>query len=258
MNSMTLRNQLAKASLKYAQNDESPANQERPANLSAFIVDPASYSMLDLVNVLSPQQREVFQHPARVKVVAHGRRWGETVLGACILKAWAHESKRVLWLNANYGVSRLDRGVLGDIAPEIPEKQIKRIVVNQDPTHMMGLSVGKSNCVLVSNVGMMVYELRLRTFLFEVISNSNVQVVIMGTPLPKETESIFQELFLLADTSPQCKNWTFSSGDNGVISQDELARWSSIIPENRTVTDFYGRFPKLEKEGYYTIPKTTP
>lgn len=70
---------------------------------------------------LHPAQREVWEHPARFKVVAAGRRFGKTVLGTgkAIIKAASRPDANVWWVSPSHNQSRM---ALRMVANAIPKK----------------------------------------------------------------------------------------------------------------------------------------
>src|SRR5580765_76042 len=67
---------------------------------------------------LRPDQWEIARHPAQIQVLAAGRRWGKTVLGAVLAVTAARDDKRVAWIVPNYGNGRpLWRQVERALAP---------------------------------------------------------------------------------------------------------------------------------------------
>ena len=51
---------------------------------------------------LRPDQWRIAQHPARIKILAMGRRWGKTVLGGCVSLATAASGGHVAWIVPTY------------------------------------------------------------------------------------------------------------------------------------------------------------
>src|SRR4029077_1436162 len=67
---------------------------------------------------LRPDQWEIARHPAQIQVLAAGRRWGKTVLGAVLAVTSARDDLRVAWIVPNYGNGRpLWRQVERALAP---------------------------------------------------------------------------------------------------------------------------------------------
>jgi hypothetical protein len=69
---------------------------------------------------LHPGQREVRDSPARFKVLACGRRWGKTRLGAFLSVAYALQGKRVWWIAPIYSTSSIGWRIIRRIAQQIP------------------------------------------------------------------------------------------------------------------------------------------
>lgn len=79
--------------------------------------------------VLRPDQWKIATHPAKVKVLSMGRRWGKTVLGRVIVGATLAQGGRVAWVTPSYKNSRpLWRGILSACADDI---KAKRMTVNK-------------------------------------------------------------------------------------------------------------------------------
>ena len=67
---------------------------------------------------MRPDQWQIATHPAQIQVLAAGRRWGKTVLGAVLAVTAARDDKRVAWIVPNYGNGRpLWRQVERALAP---------------------------------------------------------------------------------------------------------------------------------------------
>lgn len=52
--------------------------------------------------VLRPDQWEIAKHPAKVKILSMGRRWGKTVLGGVLSMATASQGGKVAWVVPSY------------------------------------------------------------------------------------------------------------------------------------------------------------
>jgi len=56
--------------------------------------------------ILRRDQWEIAEHPAKVKVLAMGRRWGKTVMGGCVSLTLANAGGRAAWVSPTYRNSR--------------------------------------------------------------------------------------------------------------------------------------------------------
>jgi len=84
---------------------------------------------------LHPSQYVVKQSPARFKVLACGRRWGKTLLGAEICMAVALQGGRAWWVAPTYQMGNPGWRALAGIAQQIPgmitRRGDRRITVGQ-------------------------------------------------------------------------------------------------------------------------------
>ena len=56
--------------------------------------------------MLRPDQARIAKHPAKVKVLACGRRWGKTVLGGRIVMETLRQHGRAAWIAPTYKNTR--------------------------------------------------------------------------------------------------------------------------------------------------------
>lgn len=75
---------------------------------------------------LHPKQREVADDPARFKVLACGRRWGKTRLGAALCIATALRGGRAWWVAPTYKVAKVGWRLISRLAAQIPGAEIRR------------------------------------------------------------------------------------------------------------------------------------
>lgn len=74
---------------------------------------------------LHPGQREVWAHPARFQVLACGRRWGKTRLGALRCVAEALQGGRAWWVAPSYPMSTVGWRLLTRLSKQVPGTAIK-------------------------------------------------------------------------------------------------------------------------------------
>lgn len=74
-----------------------------------------------------PGQREVHEHPARLKVIAAGRRWGKTRLGVNECLATAAAGGRAWWVSPSYKMGEVGWRPLRRMASKIPGAEIRRV-----------------------------------------------------------------------------------------------------------------------------------
>lgn len=74
---------------------------------------------------LHPAQREVMLSSARFKVLACGRRWGKTRLGAVACVAEALQGRRAWWVAPTYPMASIGWRLLKSLAQQIPGVQVR-------------------------------------------------------------------------------------------------------------------------------------
>jgi predicted phage terminase large subunit-like protein len=74
---------------------------------------------------LHRRQREVADNPARFKVLACGRRWGKTRLGAALCVMHALKGRRAWWVGPSYPVASIGWRQIKRLAQQIPNTVIR-------------------------------------------------------------------------------------------------------------------------------------
>lgn len=75
---------------------------------------------------MHPGQLEVARHPARFRILAAGRRWGKTRLGALLCLVEAIQGRRAWWVAPTYKVARVGWREITRLAAQIPGVEIRR------------------------------------------------------------------------------------------------------------------------------------
>jgi len=70
-------------------------------------------------------QREIYEHPARWKVLACGRRWGKTRLAGIAALTAAMRGQRVWWLAPTYATSGIGFRQLKQLVQDVPDVRIR-------------------------------------------------------------------------------------------------------------------------------------
>lgn len=83
-------------------NFSSQSNWQPKGRPKAQRVNRVSESPQLHLPTLRPDQYAIATHPAKVKVLAMGRRWGKTTLGGCLALATASQGGRVAWIVPTY------------------------------------------------------------------------------------------------------------------------------------------------------------
>lgn len=75
---------------------------------------------------MHPGQLEVARHPARFRVLAAGRRWGKTRLGALLCLVEAVQGRRAWWVAPTYKMARVGWREIARLAAQVPGAEIRR------------------------------------------------------------------------------------------------------------------------------------
>lgn len=209
---------------------------------------------------LHDKQMEIFQSPARFKVVAAGRRGGKSYLSAIVLliealknegKGYQLSDKRVFYVAPTY-----DQGkrIIWDLLKDLGKEVIKSTLENQGimtlingrkieikgadrPDTLRG--VGLSFCVLDEYAFMKpdVWEKILRPTLSDVEGSA----LFIGTP---EGKNHFYDLYMQAtkDTSGEYQAFTFCSLDNPTLNPKEIEVARSTLSSSNFRQEYEASF----------------
>ncbi len=75
---------------------------------------------------MHPGQLEVARNPARFRILAAGRRWGKTRLGALLCLVEAIQGRRAWWVAPTYKMARVGWRELIRLAAQVPGAEIRR------------------------------------------------------------------------------------------------------------------------------------
>lgn len=75
---------------------------------------------------MHPGQLEVARHPARFRVLAAGRRWGKTRLGALLCLVEAIQGRRAWWVAPTYKMAQVGWREITRLAAQVPGAEIRR------------------------------------------------------------------------------------------------------------------------------------
>ncbi len=192
---------------------------------------------MDFKVSLHPQQLEVFQDPARFKVVSAGRRWGKTRLAIykMIVKSLQIQSeanvyyiaptfdqgKRIVWDTLRRIAGHSEQGGLIEWAHENTAcrrliNQRKIFVCGSDnPDTLRGDAMGYAVLDEYASMKPFIWKEIVRPALMDAKGGA----LFIGTPKGKNH---FYELFKRAQVTPGWRSWQFKSRDNPFLAADEL------------------------------------
>lgn len=193
-------------------------------------------------------QREVWNHPARFKVMACGRRWGKSRLGSLLCIAVAANDGRAWWVGPTYPVASVGWRMIRRIAVQIPGVQIReseRMIVmpgggtvqvksadNPDSLRGEGL-----NFVVIDECAF-VKEDAWTDALRPALADRKGGALFISTP---KGHNWFWRLWHNA-TGNEWKAWKFSSYDNPFLDGKEIDAARSQLPERTFSQEFLAEF----------------
>lgn len=193
-------------------------------------------------------QREIWDHPARFKVMACGRRWGKSRLGSLLCLAIASKGGRTWWVGPTYPVASIGWRMIRRIAVQIPGVQIReseRMIVmpgggtvqvksadNPDSLRGEGL-----NFVVIDECAF-VKEDAWTDALRPALADRKGGALFISTP---KGHNWFWRLWHNA-TGNEWKAWKFSSYDNPFLDGKEIDAARSQLPERTFSQEFLAEF----------------
>ncbi len=186
-------------------------------------------------------QREVFESPARFKVIAAGRRFGKTLLAvaACIIAAASKEDAVVWWVSPSHNQSRM---ALRTVAKMIPRGHRE---VNRTLSEIY-LSNGARICfksgerwdnlrgegldlVVIDEAAFVSQELWTQA-IRPTLSDKNGRALLIGT---FDGENWFYDLwrFALDPANVQWAGWRFPTAANPYIPPEEIEEARRNLPK---------------------------
>ena len=193
-------------------------------------------------------QREVWNHPARFKVMACGRRWGKSRLGSLLCIAVASQEGRAWWVGPTYPVASVGWRMIRRIAVQIPGVQIReseRMIVfpsggtvqvksadNPDSLRGEGL-----NFVVIDECAF-VKEDAWTDALRPALADRKGGALFISTP---KGHNWFWRLWHSANGA-DWKAWRFSSYDNPFLDGKEIDAARSQLPERTFSQEFMAEF----------------
>jgi len=180
---------------------------------------------------LHPSQRAVRQHPARFKVLACGRRWGKSRLGAVLCLATALQRGRAWWVAPSYKMARVGWRGLAQLARQIPGAQLGK--AEQTMTLPTGGSVqvrsaddpqslrGDGLDFVVLDECAYMHEAAWTEALRPALADRKGGALFISTP---RGLNWFRALWLRGQAGlPDWQSWQFHSADNPYLDPAEIA-----------------------------------
>lgn len=186
-------------------------------------------------------QQEVFDHPARFKVICCGRRWGKTTLGVTKGFKDAFEGKRIWWVAPTYKVAfvgwRMTRHLarqLKNAGLEVDIREADRYIVFPGGGEFWVKSADDPDSLRGEGLDGVIFDEAAYTkqaawseAIRPALSDKLGWAIFIGTPNGKNW---FYNLFNLAQSRPDWMAWRKPTSDNPFISLDEIEAAKEEFP----------------------------
>lgn len=200
---------------------------------------------------LHPSQLAVWNDPARFRVLACGRRWGKTRLGALLCAATALRGGRAWWIAPSYPISSVGWREIKGLAKQVPGAEIRegermatlpgggwvqvRSADNPDSLRGEGLDLAVvDECAFVQEAA---WQEALRPSL----SDRKGRALFISTP---KGHNWFWQAWRRgqAGGEPDWHSWQFPTADNPFIDPSEVEAARLGLPERIFIQEYLAEF----------------
>jgi len=203
---------------------------------------------------LHPAQREVFESTARHRVLAAGRRWGKTRLGALECLICALRGGHAWWVAPTYPVALIGWRLMKSWSRRVPgasisesERRVEfpgggwlqvKSADNPDSLRGEGLDLA------VVDEAAFVKEDAWTEALRPALSDRQGRALFISTPAGRNW---FWRLYLAGQTEPGWASWQFPTSANPHIAAEEIEAARRDMPERAFAQEYLAQF--LEDAG---------
>jgi hypothetical protein len=193
-----------------------------------------------ILPTLHPAQRVVAESQARYRVLACGRRFGKTVLGAAVAAQCAARGGRVFWLAPVYRQAEEGFGLVRSLALQMPESQIREAALTidfpssggsiearsaDDPSRLRGSGLD----LAVFDEARLIDSQAWHEVVRPALLDRRGKALFFSTPGGRDW---FYGLFERGQgVDPDWRSWRFSTHDNPHIEGKELDELRQQMPE---------------------------
>jgi Terminase-like family. len=208
--------------------------------------------MTDITVKLHPQQLEVFNSPARFKVVAAGRRWGKSRLAAwlMLIAALQSTSKEVYYVAPTFQQAKdtmwdMLKEIGAPVIAQAHENTAVLTLVNGRKIYLKGSDRpetlrGVGLCFLVLDEYASMKPNVWEQILMPTLTDVQGRALFIGTP---EGKNHFYDLYLEGMGSPdEWECWSFNSVDNPFLPKGEVERARNRMGEQSFRQEYEASF----------------
>lgn len=198
-----------------------------------------------------PGQREVMEHPARFKVLACGRRWGKTCLGALACIVTALNGGRAWWVAPSYKVALVGWRLITRLAKQVPGCEVRRgdfsvhlpsggeiwVRSAHDPDSLRGEGL---DFVVMDECAFM-HESAWQGAIRPALSDRRGRAIFISTP---KGRNWFWRLYARGrdDAQSAWHSWSFPTSNNPYIAAEEIAEARQDLPERVFRQEYLAEF----------------
>lgn len=200
---------------------------------------------------LHPRQHEVAEHPARFRVLACGRRWGKTRLGAALCIAVALRGGRAWWVAPSYPISTVGWRLIKRLGGQVPnsdKREVERMIefpgngwVQVRSAHDPDSLRGEGLDFLVMDECAFIREDAWREALRPALSDRQGRAMFISTP---KGQNWFWRLWQRCQDPAQGEwhGWQLPTADNPFIAPEEIAAARQSLPERIFRQEYLAEF----------------
>ena len=197
---------------------------------------------------LHKYQKQVWDHPARFQIMACGRRFGKTRMGALRCIAEATQGRRAWWVAPSYPMSAVGWRLVSRLAAQIPGAVIRqgdrliefpgggsvqvRSADNPDSLRGEGLDY------LVMDECAFIKQDAWTEALRPALADRQGRALFISTP---KGRNWFWRLWMI-DDGTEYKSWRFTSYDNPFVKDSEIDAAKASLPERIFLQEFMAEF----------------
>lgn len=218
---------------------------------------------------LHPKQREVFQNPARFRVVVAGRRWGKSQLSKLSILKYSRVKNRLIWyVSPSYRMSK--QIMWPELMSAIPKRWIRKInETNLSITLINGTRIelkGADNADSLRGVGihfLVMDEVQdidpeaWTKVLRPTLASTGGHVLFIGTP---KAYNFLYELYSMGQRSElqvtnKWMSWQFPTITSPFIPAGEIEAAKADMDEKSFAQEFLASFETMSGRVYYSFER---
>lgn len=208
---------------------------------------------------LHAAQREVWEHPARFRVLASGRRWGKTWLGSAMCIDTALSGRRAWWIAPSYPMANVGWRGLNEMRQQllpmlaIEQRKVDRAILFENGGEVWVRSADRPDSLrgegldfLVMDECAFIAEAAWTEALRPALSDRLGRALFISTP---KGRNWFWRMWVRGQDAddPDWQSWRFPTSANPFIEGSEVEAAREMLPASTFQQEYLAEF--LEHEG---------